>query len=178
MNWSRLSNNNSEVQVYLLEEGSEVSETLRYYPLQESIRLNLNGEQRVFFIELHGFRNNEFRIKNEYGFVEGKIHIESQSIHKESGYIESNGNKINFSFSQDAASSEIIINRPASPLALAICDISLALNLSDGTTNKSNFPLYACFIWGLYWRLLSSPYNSSSSTDRVNAVRRENVLID
>jgi hypothetical protein len=178
MNWSRLSNNNSEVQVYRLEEENGISATLRYYPLQESIRLNCNGEQRVFFVELHGFRNNEFRIKNEYGFFEGKIHIESQSIHKESGYIESNGNRIQFSFSQDNSGSEIIINRPASPLPLAICDVSIAFNPSNGITSKTNFPLYASLIWGLYWRLLWSPYSSSIKTGIENSVKLENVLVD
>ncbi len=178
MNWNRISNNNSEVQVYSLEEENGISETLRYYPLQESIRLNCNGEQRVFFVELHGFRNNEYRIKNEYGFYEGKIHIEIQSIHKESGYLESKGNKIQFSFSQDNSGSEIIINRPASPLPLAICDVSIALSPSNETTSKSNFPLYASLIWGLYWRLLSSPYSSAIKTDKVNTVKVENVLVD
>lgn len=158
MKWIRITQSLTAVQAYNLVEGRITRETLRYHPLQQSARLNCNGEQRVFFIDLHGLRNNQFTIRNEYGFHEASIQVENGDPNKESGIILYKQHKIEFSFFHNQPVSELVIYDLGGIKPMAACSLHMELeeNKAPLFINKSFRGLYASLIWSLYWWLISS----------------------
>jgi hypothetical protein len=158
MKWIQLTKSYSAVQAYNLVEGKFILETLRYHPVQQSARLNCNGEQRVFFIEPQGFRNSQFTIKNEYGFSEGRIHIDSTGANQESGVLEYEQQKIQFTFSHNKAVSELVIYKQDGIKPMAVCGLQMDLDENEQPMfiNKSLRGLYASLAWSLYWRLITA----------------------
>lgn len=94
MKWIRITKSLTAVQVYNLVEGKTTREILRCHAVQQSVRLNCNGEQRVFFIDLRGMRSSQFTIRNEYGFHEASIQVDNGDPVKKSGVIAYDQHKI------------------------------------------------------------------------------------
>ena len=164
MKWIRLTKSYTAVQVYNLVEGKLTLETLRYHPVQQSVRLNCGGQQRVFFIEPHGFRNSQFTIKNEYGFYEGKIHVDSNGNNEEAGSIEHEAHKIQFTFSHNKAVSELALYKQDGLKPIAVCSLQMEADEKEMPLfiNKSFSGLYASLIWSLYWWLVTDANNISA----------------
>jgi hypothetical protein len=157
MKWIRLTKPVAAVQVYNLVQSKIIKETLRYHPQQQSARLNCNGQQRLFFIEPQGFRTTHFVIKNEYGFHEAGIHIGYTSLKEESGIIEYEQQKIQFTFFHDKLVSELVIYKQDGLKPIAVCELQLDMDEKEIPlfTNKSFHGLYASLIWSLYWWLIT-----------------------
>ena len=167
MKWIRLTKSHSPVQAYNLVEGKFILETLRYHPVQQSVRLNCNGQQRVFFIEPQGFRNSQFTVKNEYGFYEGKIHVDSNGKNEESAIIEYEENKIQFTFFRNKPVAELVIYKQDGIKPMAVCSLQMDLDENDTPLfiNKSFGGLYASLIWSLYWCLATAAKDNTSIVD-------------
>jgi hypothetical protein len=167
MKWIRFTKSQSAVQAYNLVEGKLTLETLRYHPVQRSVRLNCGGQQRVFFIEPQGFRNSQFTIKNEYGFYEGRIHIDSTGANQESGVLEYEQQKIQFTFSHNKAVSELVIYKQDGIKPMAVCGLQMDLDENDTPLfiNKSFGGLYASLIWSLYWCLATATDENTPAVD-------------
>ncbi len=158
MKWIRTTKSLTAVQAYNLVEGKITRETLRYHPVQQSARLNCNGEQRVFFIDLRGVRSNQFTIRNEYGFQEASIQVENNDPNKESGIILYEQHKIEFSFFHNRPVSELVIYDLGGIKPMATCSLHMDLDANEAPLfiNKSFRGLYASLIWGLYWCTISA----------------------
>ncbi len=157
MKWIRITKSLTAVQAYNLVEGKVIRETLRYHPVQQSARLNCNGEQRVFFIDLRGARSNQFTIRNEYGFHEASIQVENGDPNKESGVILYEQHRIEFSFFHNKPVSELVIYDLGGLKPMAACSLHMDLEGNEAPLfiNKSFRGLYASLIWSLYWWLIS-----------------------
>lgn len=157
MKWIRLTKPAAEVQAYNLVQSKIIKETLRYHPQQQSARLNCNGQQRLFFIEPQGLRNTQFVIKNEYGFYEAKIGVGYTSPKEESGVIEYEQQKIQFTFFHDKLVSELVIYKQDGLKPIAVCDLQMSMDEKEIPlfVNKSVQGLYASLTWSLYWWLIT-----------------------
>jgi len=179
MKWIRLTKSYSAVQVYNLVESKTIKGIMRYHPVQQSVRLSCNGSQRVFFIEMHGFRNSQFSIKNEYGFCEGKIHIDNAGHNEETGLIEYRQQKIQFTFFHNRPVSELVVYGQDGIKPAAVCGLQLEPEEQGHPIyiNKSFRGLYAGLIWGLHWCLVSKTVALAPGSQALRILPEENVAV-
>ena len=150
MKWISLNTLPAAVRLYHLSEDNKVKETLRYNPLQQSIRLSNSTTQRVFFIEQSGFRNNHFIFKNEYGFETGRIYVDT--LNNNDGMVEFGEFKMQYALFNNPVS-EMVIYQPDGLTPRFVCDLQQEGDgkIIFGENNKAIIFGYACLLWGLCW---------------------------
>jgi hypothetical protein len=161
MKWTLISNPVSALHVFNLMEGNTVKEVLRYHPLQQSVRITCQGDQRLFFIEQAAFRNNHFIFKNEYGFDIGKLSIEN--LHNDGGIIEIEEKKFHYRLVTDNFS-ELVIYEHDGVHPLVTCSF---IKATDGRkpvlhNNKETLHEYAGLLLGLCWYLFNPAVKENS----------------
>lgn len=84
MRWELVPSGIPDLKEYRLIDEQRTAMMLRYHPEQNSVRLSCNLNQRIFFLEHHGFIRSHTSFFDEYGLPAGRLHLshwEADSFH-------------------------------------------------------------------------------------------------
>lgn len=143
MKWLSLSNN-SRHEIYELWNNEVKLLTLAFQPGPGTLRISTGEEKRVFLLGREGFLRSRTVLRNEYGIRMGQLSYESSQDN--SGYLEYNNEKFNYSIEKDLLPILVISKQGET---FAVCELPVV--------SKKNFKISNdLLILTLSWYIFTS----------------------
>ena len=180
MKWIKWTQPGAVLQQYHLVEGKTLLETVRYQPLQQSVRICFADQQRVFFIKDTAKKMSGYAIENEYGFCEGTIKAEGTTRNEMVCSISIGQHQLHFSLHHPhSPQAELVSVHPAHPQSGLICGLPAepAATRLHRVTAISLTHLHAALVWSLHWWLFMGKPTNETAGNLPLSLRSVNILV-
>ncbi|MBL0356755.1 MAG: hypothetical protein IPP72_07560 [Chitinophagaceae bacterium] len=150
MKWVLVNSLQSLIQEYHLVEHDKCIMVIKYNPVHHSVRMNCEGNHRLFFIESTGALTGKYIFHNEYDMEIGHMNYDKWFGKEGSVTIESK--KYDYQIS-NSPSGELIIHDSESGMPILNCFLDAASSSAASTAKANSSVENNYLLLGLCWYL-------------------------